>query len=585
MNRPISIRAMLLTVFLLLMLFPLIVITYITYEKQNGIFQKQVSQYLLQTVSQTQRALEADLKEIDRLTWPLLYQRPLDFLDTPINTPYLLQEANQKFKELMYSDLLRGRLDHVRAVYLVTPNRTVLSTDNAFQSYEQLDLENFNHIVEQIRQQPLKMSWFSDKRAIYRAKDGFKTPVRDSVTAARQLIDSNTSELRGYLFIQLNDRFIDESLAPVRIGSTGALMLSDAAGDDIYRQQSALFDEPGIEGLVKSLPHSAEGVDKFAGKWLTAHETSVVSGWSMTAVVPLNELMSPNQKILKYLLVMAGLGAVIFTIVSVLMATAISKPVINLAKLMSSPSIDQLQVWEIQGSVQEIGVLQRNFNRLMQRIQQLIQENEQQEKEKREALLQALQMQIKPHFLYNTLDTIYWMSKKHKAEPISKLVTALGKFFRFTLNAEQEWTTLQMELEHIANYLQIQSFRYRDRLHYEIVADPDTKNTRIMPLLLQPIVENALEHGISKAGGGGQVTIRAFKKGECVNIVIYNTGRKIDTERVRLQLQESSNEHLGLRNVQQRISLAFGQDYGIRLEEGETEGTAVTVCIPHNEWH
>src|SRR5690606_25350578 len=114
----------------------------------------------------------------------------------------------------------------------------------------------------------------------------------------------------------------------------------------------------------------------------------------------------------------------------------------RLASLMSSPAIEQLQVREIEGSIKEIGILQRNFNRLMQRIHQLIQENERQEKEKREALLQALQMQIKPHFLYNTLDTIYWMSKKHRAEPISKLVTALGKFFRFTLNAEREWTTL-----------------------------------------------------------------------------------------------------------------------------------------------
>ncbi len=97
---------------------------------------------------------------------------------------------------------------------------------------------------------------------------------------------------------------------------------------------------------------------------------------------------------------------------------------------------------------------------------------------------------------------IYWMAKKHKAESISKLVTALGRFFRFTLSAGQEWTTLRKEVEHIENYLQIQSFRYRDKLQYEIHLEPSVSEVRVMPLILQPLIENALEHGVSKKSGG-----------------------------------------------------------------------------------
>lgn len=585
LNRPISIRTMLLTVFLLLMLFPLVVITYIIYEKENEIYQKQVSQYLLQTVSQTQRVLESDLTEIDRLTWPLLYQHSLDFLDASYNTPYLLMEANQKFKELVYSDLFRGRLDLIRAVYLITPNKTVFSSDSAFQNYSQMNIDNYQHIVEEVQKNPLQMSWYSDEWAIYRGKNGFDTPVRNSVTAARQIIDSNTSEVRGYLFIQLNDRFIEENLDNIQIGSTGTLIVSDASGDEIYQQRSPLLDEPDIAEAVNSSSLHGTGVVKFSRKWLMAYDTSTVSGWKMTAVVPLEELMRPNLKILQYLLVMGGLGAVIFTIISILMATAISRPVIKLAKLMPFLSFDQLHVEEIQGSIQEISILQRNFNRLMHRIQQLIQENEQQEKEKREALLQALQMQIQPHFLYNTLDTIYWMSKKYKADSISKLVTALGRFFRFTLNAEAEWTTVQKEMDHIENYLLIQSFRYRDKLQYEITLDPETLNSRIMPLILQPIVENALEHGIAKIGGGGKVTIRTFKQDNRVYIAIHNTGEKIDLEHVKLQFDNANSEHLGIRNVQKRISLAFGPEFGLKIEADEVEGTVVTICIPFEEYH
>ncbi|MDB4865807.1 MAG: sensor histidine kinase [Cohnella sp.] len=582
LSKPISIRTLLLAVFLLLMIFPMVVITFVTYKKENQIFQSQVSQYLAQTVEQTGRALDANLTEIDRLTWPLLYQRQLDFLEAPLHTPYQLQEANRKFQQMVYFDLFRGQLDHIRAVYFVTPERIVLSTDNTYQWSKQMDEANYRYIVQEIGKRPLKMNWFSDRRVVFRANSGFETSVRDSVVAARRLIDSNFSELRGHLFVQLNDRFLTDSLANVHIGSTGALLVTDPRGDVIYRQDSALLQNQLIREAVKSLPSQGIGTVKLQGKWLLSYAISDISGWKMTAVVPMSELLGANQKILQYLLIMAVLGTVIFIIISVMLATALSKPVIQLARLMSYSSIGHLHVRDIQGSVHEIGILQRNFNRLMDRIGQLMQENERKEKEKREALLQALQMQIHPHFLYNTLDTMYWMSKKHQAEPLSKLVAALGKFFRFTLNSGQEWTTLDKELEHVENYLQIQSYRYRDRLQHEIELDPLAKDASIIPLLLQPLVENAVEHGISNIPEGGKVTITARREGEQVIIQIMNTGNAVDEKRVAGLLRDDSpSGHVGLRNVQHRIQLAFGPEYGLMVEAGTPGGTTVTVNIPY----
>ncbi len=571
-----------LSVFLLLMIFPLVVITYITYKKENEIFQKQMSQYLLQTVEQTHRALDANLSEIDRLTWTLLYEQSLDFLKGPLDSPYRLFDANQRFKELVYSNLFRGRLEYIRAISFITSDRTVLSTENSFYAYEQVDHANYQFVIDQVEDKSLKMNWFSEKRAIYSPKDGFQTPVRASVTAARRLIDSNTGVLRGYLFVQFNDSFISEYLRKVQIGSTGSLLVSDAAGDVIYQQDPQLFQNNKINEAIRSLPLQGQGLRIVDGKWLLASDISKLSGWKMTAVVPLGELIGPNQKILQYLLIIAACGAVVSVIVSILLATAISKPVINLARLMSIASKDSLHVRETQGSIQEISILQFNFNRMMDRIQDLIQENERQQKEKREALLQALQMQIHPHFLYNTLDMIYWMAKKHKAESISKLVTALGRFFRFTLSAGQEWTTLRKEVEHIENYLQIQSFRYRDKLQYEIHLEPSVSEVRVMPLILQPLIENALEHGVSKNPAGGKVTISARKMENRVCILISNTGSPIDLEHVNRLLQDASpSVHVGLRNVQQRIQLAFGQRYGIQLTESEQLETLVKITIPY----
>jgi two-component system sensor histidine kinase YesM len=581
LTKPISIRTLLLAVFLLFMIFPLVVITFVTYKKENQILQNQVGQYLSQSLQQTGRALDANLTEIDRLTWPLLYQRSLDFLEDPIQTPYQLQEAKRKFQKMVYTDLFRGRLDHIQAVYFVTPERIVLSTDNTFELDKQMDAANFKYIIDEIEKQPLNMNWFSDRRVVFRANSGFESSVRDSVVAARRLIDSNFSALRGYLFVQFNDRFLADSLASVHFGSTGALLVSNAQGDVIYQQDSELLSNEQITEAVKLLPAKGSGTVNLQGKWLLSYESSEISGWKMTAIVPMGELLGPRQKILQYLLIMAVLGTIIFVIISILLANALSKPVIRLSRLMSNTSIDHLQVRDIQGSVHEIGILQRNFNRLMDRIQQLIQENERKEQEKRDALMHALQMQIHPHFLYNTLDTIYWMSKKHQAEPISKLVAALGKFFRFTLNSGKDWTTLQQELEHVENYLQIQSYRYRDRFEYEIDLDPDAKNTRIIPLILQPLVENALEHGISNSTEGGRVTVTARREADQVIIQIYNTGNAVDEEWVEHLLRDlSPSEHVGLRNVQHRIRMAFGPEYGLTMVAGETEGTLVTVNLP-----
>ena len=263
----------------------------------------------MQTVAQTQRALDANLSEIDRLTWTLLYEQSLDFINGPLDSPYRLFDANQKFKSMVYSNLFRGRLEHIRAIYFVTSSKDVLSTENLFYSFEQVNRVNYQFMTDQLEKQPLKMSWFSDNRAIYRPKNSYESPVRASVTASRRLIDNNTAKLRGYLFIHFNDQFISDYLREVQIGSTGSLLVSDASGDVIYQQDPLLAQNNKISAAIKTLPSQGQGLKIVDGKWILASDTSQISGWKMTAVVPIDELIGSNQKILRYLLIMAAIGA------------------------------------------------------------------------------------------------------------------------------------------------------------------------------------------------------------------------------------------------------------------------------------
>lgn len=556
--------------------------TIITYNKQNEIVQNQVSQFIQQSVEQIKRATDTNLNEIDRLTWSLLYQQSLDFLDIPLNTSYQLNEANRKFTEKVYSDIFSGKLNHVQMITFVTPDHYVLSTDSSLQDYSQLEQENLQYIEEQFRNNPLKMHWLSNNRAIYQSKTGFKTPVHASVTAARKIVDSNTAMLQGYIFIQLNDLFLDEYLSKVRMGSTGSLQITDYLGEVIYAQQSDLFTNDKIINAIRQLPTSGSGTQIVDGKWLLAYDTSKVSNWKFTAVVPLNEVLGPNQKVLRSLIIMAGLGIIVSLIISVMFTTFITKPIIALAKVMTLASMNNLHLREEMSSIREISMLQRNFNRLMDRIQQLLIENENEQKQRGDAQLKTLQMQIQPHFLYNTLDTIYWMSKKHGAEPISKLVTALGKFFRLTLSSSLERVTLQCELEHVENYMRVLSFRYRDRLEYEITMESELQHNLIMPLILQPIVENAIEHGIAKLKTGGKISINIYRLNTEVYIDIKNDGEDIDLNFIKHLLEgEGQSDHVGLRNVEQRIKLSFGEPFGITLIDRINGRTIVRLCIPH----
>lgn len=573
-KRPqLSIRTILISVFLLLMIFPMIVITVVTYHKQNQIFQDQVSQYLLQTIQQTHRALDANLGEIDRMTWPLVYRQSLGFMNG--------QEV--------YLNYFRGRMHEIHSVYFITPDHKVLSSDNKLKSFEEINEKHFAEIIQAVKQQPQKLHWFSAEKAIYQPDEGFQTTTFASITAARSILDSNKAELQGYLFIRFNNLFLADVLKNVNIGKTGKLILLDPAGNVVYNQDPALLQNDEMMKSIKRFSQGTNGTLTVNGKWLIAYDKSEISGWRMAAIVPLSELLQPNQNMLRKLLAMVVLGAVVSIFVSVSIAIVISEPVVRLARLMKKASSGDLNVRDTQGAVKEITLLQHNFNRMMETIQRLIRENEQEHAEKREAVMRALQTQIQPHFLYNTLDTMYWMAKKHKAEQISQVIVALGKFFRLSLKGNEESTTLEKEFEHVKSYLDIQSVRYHDKVLFELHYDQEIRYAEIIPLVLQPIVENALEHGITQLPPSGlkcKITITAQAVDDVVEILVADTGKGMDQatlQRVTENLQRRiGSEHIGLSNIHQRIIMAYGNKnrFGLTITSDAGLGTTVAMRIP-----
>ena len=226
---------------------------------------------------------------------------------------------------------------------------------------------------------------------------------------------------------------------------------------------------------------------------------------------------------------------------------------------------------------------------MIKNIMQLIEDKQKEQKALQKAELKALQAQINPHFLYNTLDAIVWMTETNNNDKVVEITKAFSSFFRITLSKGNEWITLAEEIEHTRSYLIIQRMRYRDILSYEIDVDDSILKCRILKLILQPIVENALYHGIKNKRNPGSIIVRASRYGdEKILLEVIDDGNGMTEERLRevvayINADNSvsrKNEGYGLRNVNQRIKLYYGKQYGLSIKSEYKKGTHVSVIIP-----
>lgn len=237
----------------------------------------------------------------------------------------------------------------------------------------------------------------------------------------------------------------------------------------------------------------------------------------------------------------------------------------------------------IQADVEEIQILSYGIENMVERLKWQIDKNTEQEKQRRRTELALLQAQINPHFLYNTLDTIVWLIESGEIDGSVKMVASLSSYFRFSLSRGKNVITLQEEEQHIRSYLEIQQMRYRDLMDYEIDIPNQLKNYVLPKLTLQPLVENALYHGIKNRRCKGLIRLTGKEEEGCVILEVTDDGRGMNQERlngIRASLTDIKQEGFGLRTVHQRIQILFGTEYGLSIESTPEIGTKIIVRIP-----
>lgn len=287
----------------------------------------------------------------------------------------------------------------------------------------------------------------------------------------------------------------------------------------------------------------------------------------------------------------------IFVFIAILLGVAmfsrrimksITVPIRRLSEATKQAGRGDFAVRAQEDSDDELAVLNTSFNRMVERIGQLVEHIQLEQVMLRQTELKVLQAQINPHFLYNTLESIIWLAEAGKTEEVVMMVSSLSDFFRTTLSKGKDYITLQEEEKHIRSYLQIQKFRYNDILEYEIDIPSNLYQYRILKLTLQPLVENALYHGIKNKRGGGHIWVSAREEESEIVLCVKDDGIGMKQEqlfRVRELISKESllEEELagfGLYNVNQRLQLNYGLQYGLKIESNYGEGTSILIAIP-----
>ena len=276
-----------------------------------------------------------------------------------------------------------------------------------------------------------------------------------------------------------------------------------------------------------------------------------------------------------------------------IISASIYIPIKKLQDLTTTITKNDLQALLSRTNVDEITELGMSFNIMTGKIRELLDSKVREQENLKKAELKALQAQINPHFLYNTLDTIVWMSEAHQTEQVIEIVRALSSFFRIALSRGKDWISIRQEIEHVRSYLHIQKIRYRDILDYKIEVDEKILDGTILKLTLQPIVENALYHGIKNKRNGGTISVKARMDGkDRILLVVQDDGvgfTPYKLAQIRRAFTNGSDEIIqsesgfGLENVNKRIELYYGKQYGLSVESQYQEGTRVTVAIPLQE--
>lgn len=403
------------------------------------------------------------------------------------------------------------------------------------------------------------------------------------VISLSMAITNEVGEVTGVMVIDLNYQSIEDICENAQLGKNGYIYLIDGKKNIIYHPQQQLLYSGVKTELVEEVLKMRDAFMRRGGEnKIYAKNDSMVTGWSAVGVVNTDELLTNRVSIVRFYCYLAAVSLLVASVIAVIISTTITKPLKILENTMHRVEEGDFTVKSDIPLGNEIGHLSSTFNVMLTRIKRLMDNAVANEEEKRKSEIRALQAQINPHFLYNTLDAIIWMSAAGKNAEVVEMTSALAELFRTSISKGDSLVTLQNEIENIKSYLTIQKMRYGDKLSYKVQI-PDSLFRKLTPkLILQPIVENAVYHGIKLSPTGGTITIGAQQTQKLLVLTVEDDGVGMTEQQIAqlLEPRQNTERGIGIMNVNNRLRLSFGAEYGLHYYSGPDRGTRVEIWLP-----
>jgi len=588
------IRDKLIIHFLLISIIPSLCITLFISWTISNILEKQSNTHLIQLIGNVSKSLDAQAGSIQNISYFISMNQDVQrFLDEGAE---LLQEDQERYRLHSFLQGFSTLYSEIAGIAVVRFDGQYLSNDMYARSERNLTEEYWYH--EAIAARGIyKMIGHPENRNITTHVNYKDSEI---VSVVRAIQDPETGNTKGVVLIDLKLRVIAEMLNDVKLGKNGYLLVVDEKGDPIYEPPHTYSFVPSHHEEWKKQTSGSFNLEVNQENHHILYHTSTFTNWTTVGVFPMRDTLQAIKDTNKYLVLFFFLLCVIGMTASVYLSTSISKPIARLASMMRKVEEGNMNIPFLADRKDEVGMLGNSFQKMILQIKRLLKQVEEEQYKKREAELRSLQAHIQPHFLYNTLDTIQWLTRKEGAHEATEMVGALSKLFRIGLSKGNEVIPLVDEIDHIKSYLFIQKTRYKEKLNYTIDVDDTCLRLYVMKIILQPIVENAIYHGIKERRGMGNIHIQVKKSHGFLKIMIEDDGKGITEERLlslRKSLESSTIDDntvistpklskggefvgYGLRNVQERIRLSYGDLYGISIESSLNKGTIVTITHP-----
>lgn len=600
------IRYKLIIMFLLISILPSIGLGLLIDYTVERIIGKQVNENTLQLIGKVNKSLEFYVSNMQNMTYLIAFDPGVQqFLQGKDSSGSQAERENSVYAMRKFLQGFTTLYSEVAGVMVVNSKGEYISNELYARSSQPLTEE----------------SWFKEavaSKGIYKilGKPGHRNITSHAnykedevISVVRAVLNPNTQEVEGVVLIDLKLRVIAEAVKDVRLGKTGYLLVIDHDGGHIYSPAKPIIrDIPKqwvMEGSSGNFSKTVEGE-----KLQIIYRKSSFTDWTTVGVFSSKESALEVQEIRFYVITFVFFLCLLSIAAAIYLAHSMSRPINQLMSFMQKAENGDLTIRYWGEREDEVGKLGRSFNTMLAQMNKLLSLTELQGRQKREAELRSLQAHIKPHFLYNTLDTIHWMARKKGAEDVAEVVQSLSKLFRIGLSKGNDIIPFTDEIEHIQSYLVIQKTRYKEKLNYTLDISPEVQQLYVIKLVLQPIVENAIYHGIKERRGPGHIAIKAYAAEDTLLLSISDDGvgmspGKLEQLRKLLEStvatpklsehdlkelkehQEGDNfkktkeqQGYGVLNVQARIQLTFGERYGMSMESAEGKGTTVTITLP-----